>query len=262
MGNDYGEFKLELLRAWQLYRHGVVIHVATRQQRLIAALAIKGPCLRSYLAGLLWPEHPEPRALESLRVSMHLASRQVPGLIVNRGATLFLNEDVEVDLHHLQTETQRLPTNDLEEDLVALLRELRDAELLPGWYEDWVLFEQNRLQQDRLRAITLLARQSLSQGCCATAGAAAEAALELEPLYETAVRILVTAEVHQGNPAAALRGYERYRNKLEEDMGLQPSETLRKFINEVVNQAHERKSDLVVPAGSPWLNGEPLGYHS
>ena len=91
MGNgDYG-FELRLLQSWQLRRDADVLHVAVRQQRLITALAINGPRTRSYLVGLLWPETPESRALESLRVALHLICRQVPGLLVNNGTMLSLS---------------------------------------------------------------------------------------------------------------------------------------------------------------------------
>lgn len=231
MGDDgYGQLKLELLRSWQLRRDSVVLHVATRQQRLIAVLALKGPSLRSYLVGLLWPEYPDARALESLRVSVHLVSRQVPGLIINDGPMLSLDDRVEVDLHRVRDQILALSQDGIAGDPVALLDGLRDAELLRGWYEDWVIFEQSRLQQDRLRAFTAIAGQSLARCWFEAAVVAAESALEIEPLYENAVRFLIAAELGHGNPAAALRGYESYRQKLEEDMGLAPSESVRELV--------------------------------
>lgn len=232
MGDDgFGELELGLLRCWRLLRDGVHVHVAARQQRLVAALAIRGPCLRSYLVGLLWPEYPEVRALESLRVSVHLMSRQVPGLIVNEGQLLSLDRHVVVDLFRLRaaieaaTNTRTIGNGDL-----FLLRECRDAVLLPGWFEDWIIFEQNRLQQDRLRALTLLSRKGLAAGDPDTAAAAAKAALEIEPLYEDAVRNLISAELKRGSFAAALRIYERFRERLAHDMALVPSESLQAFI--------------------------------
>jgi hypothetical protein len=52
MGNDdYGIFELDLMRSWQLRQDGEVVHVAARQQRLIAALAVRGASLRNFLAG-------------------------------------------------------------------------------------------------------------------------------------------------------------------------------------------------------------------
>ena len=80
MGNDGYGFQLSLLQSWQLRRGADIVRVAPRQQRLITALAINGPRPRGYLVGLSWPECRESRALESLRVSMHLISRQIPGL--------------------------------------------------------------------------------------------------------------------------------------------------------------------------------------
>ncbi|SEQ79169.1 bacterial transcriptional activator domain-containing protein [Arthrobacter sp. OV608] len=263
MGNDgCGELQLELLRCWRLRQDEVVVHVATRQQRLIAALAIKGPSLRSYLVGLLWPEYPNARALESLRVSMHLVSRQIPRLIVNDGAMLSLDNRVEVDLERVRAQTLALSQGGLESDASSTLRTLQNAELLPGWYEDWVVFEQSRLQQDRLRAFTIFAGDSLAHGHPEIAGAAAEAALEIEPLYENAVRLLISAEIQHYNPAGALRAYERYRQKLEQDMGLRPSASVRGLVADVLERERRAGKDRLVPAADAWLDREPLLDHS
>ncbi|RJT77836.1 transcriptional regulator [Arthrobacter cheniae] len=263
MGNsDCGEFRLHLLRTWMLYRHGVIVHVATRQQRLVAALAVKGPSLRSHLVGLLWPEYPDAKALESLRVSMHLVSRQLPGLIVNDGPMLSLSDRVDVDLHTVRARLRDFRSVTSEVCAAALLGDLRDARLLPGWYDDWVVFEQGRLQQERLRAFTVIAMQSLDQGHCETAGAAAEAALEIEPLYEAAVRILIEGQLQHGNPAAALRNYQRYQEKLEEDMGLRPSDSLTELVTGVLaGQAHAAK-ERPAPANTSRLRGKPLLNHT
>jgi DNA-binding SARP family transcriptional activator len=263
MGNDgCRELKLDLLGSWRLRRDAADLHVATRQQRLIAALAIRGPNLRSYLVGLLWPEYPDARALESLRVSVHLISRQVPGLIVNAGAMLALNDRVDVDLHRIRARIRTLNHAGLDGELGTSLHELRDAEVLPGWYEDWVMFEQSRLRQDRLRAFTAISRQSLAQGNYEVAGEAAEAALEIEPLYENAVRLLIAAEILQNNPAAAFRSYERYRVQLHADMGLVPSESLKNLITDARDRQATARMENLLPAGNSWLAGQPLLHHS
>ena len=179
------------------------MRVAGRQQRLITALAIHGPRPRSYLVGLLWPESRESLAMESLRASIHLVTRQVPGLLVNSGAELSLNDLVDVDLHRVRSCIRELRQTGLNGNAVSSLNLLRDAELLPGWYEDWVLFEQSRLRQDRLRAFHIIGRESLTRCDFDVALEASEAALELEPLYESAVGLLIQALSQQGNNAAA-----------------------------------------------------------
>lgn len=239
-GADCGHLELDLLRFWQLRRDGEIVHVALRQQRLIAALAIRGPRARNYVAGLLWPDCPEPRALESLRVSVHMVSRQVPGLLAKDGSVLALDPVVEVDLNRVramlqetaggtETASVRQESGTGSAPKTALLA-LRDADLLPGWYEDWVVFEQSRLHQDRLHALTLLSRSLLATGDCECAVEAATAALEIEPLYESAVRALVTAELALGNPVSALHAYENYATALRRDTGILPSEALDNLI--------------------------------
>ncbi|WP_307424085.1 AfsR/SARP family transcriptional regulator [Pseudarthrobacter defluvii] len=249
--------ELDLLRFWQLRRDGEVVHVAVRQQRLITVLAVLGPRLRNYVAGLLWPDCPEPRALESLRVSVHLVTRQMPGVLAKLGPMLALDPAVHVDLHRVRALLQESPAG-LGLTSRALL-DLRDAELLPGWYEDWVLFEQSRLQQDRLRAITGLSRALLAAGDCEGAAEAAAAALDIEPLYESAVRTLVAAESQMGNVASALRAYENYAAALGRDLGVLPSEALRKLIDAVQGGVHVSRR---YSARTPWQAIHPFWVES
>jgi DNA-binding SARP family transcriptional activator len=242
MGNDGYGFRLTLLQSWQLRRGTDVVHMAARQQRLITALGINGPRTRSFLVGLLWPECPESRALESLRVSVHLVSRQVPGLLINGGTVLSLSELVDVDLHRVRDQIRELSRSGLNGNVASCLHQLRDAELLPGWYDDWVLFEQSRLRQDRLHAFQIIARESLARCDYEFALEAAEAALELEPLYESAVGLLMQAEREQGNHAAALRAFEKYQVKLKEDMGLAPSGAIQRLVSEISGQPGRKQT--------------------
>ena len=230
---NFCHFQLSLFQSWKLRGDSCILHVAVRQQRLITALAIHGPRPRSYLVGLLWPESCESLAMESLRVSMHLVSRQVPGLLVNGGAELSLSDSVEVDLHRVRACVRELSQKGINGNAAASLNLLRDAELLPGWYDDWILFEQNRLRQDRLHAFHIIGRESLARRDFEVALEASEAALELEPLCESAVGLLIQAQRQQGNNAAALRAFEKYRTKLSADMGLAPSEGIRRLVADV-----------------------------
>ncbi|WP_456509055.1 AfsR/SARP family transcriptional regulator [Arthrobacter sp. TE12232] len=165
---------------------------------------------------------------------MHLVSRQVPGLLVNGGAELSLSDLVDVDLHRVRECLRELSQTGLNGNAASSLNLLRDAELLPGWYDDWVFFEQSRLRQDRLHAFHIIARESLARCDFEVALEASEAAVELEPLYESAVGLLIQAQRQQGNNAAALRAFEAYRAKLKEDLSLAPSEGIRRLVADVL----------------------------
>jgi DNA-binding SARP family transcriptional activator len=234
--NGYGHWKLELIPSWRLSRASVSVKIAPRQQRLLNALAIRGPANRSCLIGLLWPDCPNARALDSLRVSVHLVSRQAPGLIQTEGSLISLSDAVDVDLHRVRAKLEDLDNSQISQGTASLLRELRNADLLTGCYEDWVVFEQTRLKQDRIRAFTKIAREAFRQADYEVTVFAAEAALEIEPLYERSVRLLVEAHLELGNPAAAVLVYENYRRRLVEEMGLLPSQSITGLVGNVLGR--------------------------
>lgn len=221
-----GEFKLNLFQRWQLWRDETEIHLAWRQQRLIAALAIHGARPRRYYSGLLWPDRPDARAMESLRTSVYLVSSQVPGLLINDGQILSLSDRVTVDLHELVKRAKETGERGAELSDEACLEWLNCGDLLPGWYDDWVLLEQQRLRNVRRRAFLSLARRWLDEGEAHRAVEAAESALELEPLYESAVALLISAELKAGNRARAWRTFESFRTNLAVELGIEPSEKL------------------------------------
>ncbi|WP_243179588.1 bacterial transcriptional activator domain-containing protein [Arthrobacter humicola] len=165
---------------------------------------------------------------------MHLVSLQVPGLLVNGGAELSLSDLVDVDLHRVRSCLREISQTGPNGNVASYLNLLRDAELLPGWYEDWVLFEQCRLRQERLHAFHIIARETLARCDYEAALEASEAALELEPLYESVVGLLIQAQRQQGNNAAALRAFEKYRAKLNDDMGLAPSEGILQLVSDIL----------------------------
>jgi DNA-binding SARP family transcriptional activator len=99
-------------------------------------------------------------------------------------------------------------------------------ELLPGWYDDWVIYERERLQQIRLRALELAARRALRDKDPATALQAARAASAIEPLDEEPHAVMIRAHLMSGNPAGALRAFRDFRRQLVEELGIGPSPAL------------------------------------
>ena len=90
-----------------------------------------------------------------------------------------------------------------------------------------------------------MAQESLARCDYETALEASEAALELEPLYESAVGLLIQTERQQGNIAAALRAFEKYQAKLKQEMGLVPSEAIRRLVADISSQpSRKRKRDI------------------
>lgn len=199
-----------------------------RQQRLIALLALLGPSTRNSCANTLWPVSSEDKASLSLRACLFKINHALPGLLQVWGDSISLENDVWVDVHALR----RWLVDAAEGRQAERGAEPADgrAELLPGWYDDWVIFEQERLNQQRLLSLEAIAKTKLEVGDFGHAEQAATAALGIEPLRETACVLLVRALLGAGNRALALQTFERFRALLSEELAIEPSVELAELV--------------------------------
>ncbi|SHH85084.1 AfsR/SARP family transcriptional regulator [Streptomyces sp. 3214.6] len=213
--------RIELFDGFRLQVDGTWIHPASNGQRLLAFLSLLGPGTRSVVAGTLWANVPENRALGSLRTTMWRLNHTVPGLIVAARGQLTLAEFVTVDV----TESVGTAGARLRHPGGTGLHspELRLRELLPGWDDDWVIFERDRLRQLRLHQLEAAAADLCALGDYAMALDTALEAVRSEPLRESARRAVITVHRAEGNFAEALHEYERFRALLTDQLGVEPS---------------------------------------
>ncbi len=219
-------WELELLGGWQLSSDGRAVEMGSRQQRVIAAIAVLGAKPRPALAGLLWPESPESKASGNLRAALHIISRNCPQLLCLQYGNVGLEPHVTVDHAELMAHLQAMADADGEVSAHGVDM-VQSAELLPGWYEDWVLFERERLRQRQQRTLASLAGLCLQEGDADRALKAANAAAAIEPLCEISEGLVISALLHSGNQALALRSYHAFRDLLWTEMGILPSAHLR-----------------------------------
>ncbi|MEX5301462.1 AfsR/SARP family transcriptional regulator [Kocuria sabuli] len=227
-----GPAELTLLGGWQLRVGGAVHPMGIRQQRLLAALAVFGPRSRRFLAGRLWPECTEAHALGSLRAAVFTVSRRLPGLLVCSGSDLRLGDAVDVDLHRLR----RALASTVFETAVAdpwWFASASSADLLPGWYDDWVVTEQRRLHDLYLTAAECLAETALARDDHFHARHLAEVARSIDPLRESATGILIRAHLAMDNEATALAIFHEYATVLADELGARPSPHIVELVTSV-----------------------------
>lgn len=217
--------QLQLFGAWCLRSDGERVRLVGRAQRLVALLALRGQRTRPHVAGILWPDTTEGRALTSLRAAVLQTQRAVPRLIDADRSQIALHPDVQVDVH----EVMRYAGRALDQPPVdprEAIRVLTGPDLLPGWYDDWVIAERERLQHQRLRALERVAETSLAAHDPNTAVTAALEAIAIEPLLESVHALAIRAHLQAGNRAAAVREFVMYRRLLERELRIAPSPTL------------------------------------
>ncbi|MGN6403126.1 AfsR/SARP family transcriptional regulator [Sinomonas sp.] len=204
---------------------------------------------RSYLAGLLWPESSQRQAGGSVRAAVFKIRHEMPGLLTDSIEPVGLEAGVRVDFHDLRQQA------DPETTAGAVARGIEDRlaglELLPGWYDDWVLFQQERWRGFRLAALETIARRRLDGGNPEGAIVAARHAAELEPLRESSQALLIRAQIAAGDPAAAFRTHERFRRRLWEELGLEPSPELKAAFGPHFSPGQFRKHVTVVREPAP-----------
>jgi DNA-binding SARP family transcriptional activator len=231
---DAGGLRLQLLQGFSLSRGGGRIAVPMAAQRLIAYLALENrSCHRLAVSGTLWLDTSEERAGASLRTVLWRLSQLAGNVVVVDGPNLTLTPEMRVDYAGLTKRANLLlsqPEESCERDLELLGV---SGDLLPDWYDDWVLFERERLRQLRLCALEALCRELTRAGEYGQAVKAGMLAVRVEPLRESSHRALIAAHAAHGNAAEALRHYELFRQRIADELGLAPSRRMEMLIARV-----------------------------
>jgi DNA-binding SARP family transcriptional activator len=125
-------------------------------------------------------------------------------------------------VHELKSAAQRaLHRNPLDPGDVDRLVDA--VELLPDWYDDWVLHEREQLTQLRLLALEAACEQFVAAGRFRDATTAALAAVASDPLSESSRSVLISAYLGAGHHVDAARQLADYRHRLKDELGLEPS---------------------------------------
>jgi DNA-binding SARP family transcriptional activator len=217
-------FCLRLLGEFRLVYAGETVDLCGNAQRLLALVGLRSCVSRTVLAGTLWPEATEVHARGSLRSTLCKLPHGDRALVTCDRNTISLVDSVTVDACELAdtalhlVSSSRTPVAELAPTVL-----FGDGELLPGWDDDWVLFERERLRQLRLHALDALAHCLAREGRYALALEAALTSVRLEPLRESAHRAVVTAHLAEGNGHEAVQHYDAFRRQLREELGVSPS---------------------------------------
>jgi DNA-binding SARP family transcriptional activator len=226
--------RLTLLGSWDLSIDGESVHVALNGQRMLALLALKGRLTRAYAAGMLWPDVFDEQASARLRSTLWRLQETSNDLVVREGQRLALAPHVEVDAAEASALARSFVDGDAAEDDVAeaALVMADTPELLLGWYDDWVVTERERLTQLHLHALEALADRLVARGSPAKALQVAMAAVQMDPLRESAHRAVIRAHLAAGNPVSAKRQYDRYRELMRAEFGVdQPTSQMLQTIS-------------------------------
>lgn len=228
---------IHLLDGFRVVVDGQALSIPLSARRVVAFVGLRGRSSRAEVAGTLWPDVTDAKAQGALRTALwrlrQLTAGSLDEPLVTGDETLRLHESVDVDVDALVTAIRRVIDDGecgVDQGLLPTLATM--GELLPGWYDDWVLLGRERLRQLQLHALELTARQLSCEGRYAEAIEAALAAVRLEPLRESATRVLIQIHLDEHNVVEALRRFEVFRRQVVSELGIEPTKDLADMVRE------------------------------
>lgn len=236
--------RLFLLNGFDLRLDDTSVVLPLAAQRLMAFLGLRERQLtRVYVAGTLWPDASEERSRSNLRATLWRLRRPNVSLVEASSTHVGLGR-VAVDVSSLVATSQRLLRDGFDECGTDIDQTSLTGELLPDWYDDWVVDERDRLRQLQLHALEALAEGFVAEKRYGQAVEAAFAAIRAEPLRESAERLLIRVHLAEGNHGEALQRYLCYHRRLREAIGLEPSPQMGALIAGLAHTAKRRRRDV------------------
>lgn len=226
--------RLGLLQGFQLECSEVEVELPLSSQRILAFLALRArPQSRAYVAATLWMDLEEERAGASLRSALWRINRRGHQLVAADSQLLRLMPHVVVDVRESVRSAHEVLRGQAT-GAVALVEGLTTGDLLPDWYDEWVVTEREQFRQLRLHALEKLCEQLTVEREFGHAIEAGLAAVSAEPLRESAHRVLIRAYLEEGNRGEAIRQYKACQRVLRRELGIEPSPVTEALLGSVV----------------------------
>jgi len=187
----------------------------------------------------LWPELPEARGRANLRRALW----QLPaGWVATSGWDLRLLAEVDLDAA-LEVAAIALSSTQLGVEQLQLLTQ----DLLPGWYEEWLVGDQDQFHLRRIQALEEACRTATGAHDFGLATSAGLAAVCAEPLRESAVTALVQAHLREGNIFEAVRRYRNYVGLLRRELNVEPGDQLVSLLSQFAHSGPRFEPPTLFP---------------
>jgi predicted ATPase/DNA-binding SARP family transcriptional activator len=223
--------EVHLLGRFDVRHGGQAIAITSRPaQSLFAYLILSAGTShrREKLAGMLWPDSLEETARDNLRHALWRMRKALPSkptteYLLADDLSIAFNASAESWLD--AAELEKLSESASADELMAVLSEYQ-GELLPGFYDEWVVLEREHLnsifENKMARLMSLLQEEKRWLDILDWS----ERWIKLGQKPEPAYRALMSAHAAKGDMSKVAATYERSVKSLHE-IGIEPSEQTR-----------------------------------
>src|SRR6185503_4983020 len=246
--------QIRLLGQFDIRMEGKRVSIPSRAgQSLLAYLALTAgtPHRREKLAGTFWPDTTDENARKNLRQELWRIRKAISTQQTTEGEylladefTLKFNREAK---HWLDVAQMERPDLDLQ-SLIANLS-LYQGELLPGFYDEWITLERERIQAVFDVRVDQLLEQLITAERWMAAQEWGERWLTLSGVRESAYRALMLASGVRGDMAKVASLYQRCTDQLLEHLGVEPSPETRALYDGLLKGAKAPRS-IAQPSGT------------
>jgi DNA-binding SARP family transcriptional activator len=221
--------EIRLLGEFDVRLNGQPVEIPSRPaQSLLAYLALNPETKhrREKLAGLLWSDSEETNARSNLRHALWRLRKAIGEEYFDADkVTIAFKalEDCELDVYCLEVETKETETLDGLINAVSVY----GGDLLPGFYESWVVLERERLKYAFEHVVQRLLDLLIEAGSWLEVLEWGERWIALGHVPEPAFRALMTAYSALGDSSGLAAVYQRCCDVLKGELGVEPSEQTR-----------------------------------
>jgi predicted ATPase/DNA-binding SARP family transcriptional activator len=231
--------EVRLLGKFEVRNDNQAVEILLRAaQSLLAYLMLNAgtPHRREQLAGLFWPDMPDANAKSNLRQTLSRLRKAIGEqyLLADDLTIAFeVNADYWLDAQVL---TRKVVANTSTADLIDAVS-VYGGELLPGFYDEWVLLERERLQAAYEHKVALLLARLTAAQRWEEVLEWSERWIALGHTPEAAYRALITAHGARADVSSAAAAYQRCEEALRRDLGVEPSPQTRSALERARREA-------------------------
>jgi predicted ATPase/DNA-binding SARP family transcriptional activator len=243
--------EIRLLGTFEIKEGKKTVGITSRPaQSLFAYLVLSAGTShrREKLAGMLWPDSLEETARSNLRHALWRIRKVIPA---KPGVEYLLTDDLSITFNASSEywldvdQVEKLGEGASIDHLMTVLAEYQ-GELLPGFYEDWVILAREHIasvfEHHMARLLSLLQEQQRWLDTLHWA----ERWIELGQKPETAYRALMSAHAAKGDMSKVAAAYERCAKTLKE-FGIEPSDQTQALYQRLKSGTETSRATPAIP---------------
>ncbi len=249
-------FEVQLLGGYRVIHQGEEVK-ALQAERLTLFLTYlflnsETPPSRKQLAFLFWPDSTEEQARTNLRNLLHLLRRAFPEIdsfleVDTQSIRWKADASIQLDVKQFKDALTMAKASKEEQARVGHLLEAVNfyrGELLPGFYEDWILVQREELHQAFLGALTQLAKLLEDARQYEEAIEAVNRLIRSDSLNESAYGHSMRLHALRDDRAGALQVYHNCVTALKRELDIEPSAEIKSLYEQLIQTKEAGKENL------------------